>query len=58
MKGASKFTHPEQQQHLKTREHDVMMLGVEDARVFMDALLTYEVPNEALRAAAKEYLIR
>lgn len=51
--------HSEQEEPLKARgKHDVVTLGVEDARVFRDALLTHEVPNEVLRSAAKEYLIR
>ena len=46
-----------QQEALKTiREYEILKLGNEDQRVFMEALLNYDVPNEALRSAAKQYL--
>lgn len=49
--------HSAQQEALKTiREYESIALGKEDQRVLMDALLNYETPNKALRAAAKEYL--
>lgn len=49
--------HSAQQEALKTiREYESIILGKEDQRVLMDALLNYEIPNKALRAAAKEYL--
>lgn len=49
--------HSAQQEALKTiREYESIVLGMEDQRVLMDALLNYEIPNKALRDAAKEYL--
>ncbi|MBX9805401.1 MAG: DUF1778 domain-containing protein [Alphaproteobacteria bacterium] len=45
-----------QQEALRTiREYEIITLGKEDQRIFMEALLNYEVPNEALRSAAKQY---
>jgi uncharacterized protein (DUF1778 family) len=42
---------------LKTIEkYQVITLGKEDQRIFMDALLNYESPNDALTSAAKQYL--
>ena len=49
--------HSAQQEALKTiREYESIVLGKEDQRVLMDALLNYEIPNKALQIAAKEYL--
>jgi len=49
--------HSAQQEALKTiREYESIVLGREDQRVLMDALLNYKTPNKALRDAAKEYL--
>ncbi len=49
--------HSAQQEALKTiREYENIVLGQEDQRVLMDALFNYEMPNEALRTSAKEYL--
>src|SRR3990167_6440077 len=49
--------HSAQQEALKTiREYETIVLGKEDQRVLMDALLNYEIPNKALQIAAKEYL--
>ncbi|MDF3034651.1 MAG: hypothetical protein K0R76_1605 [Alphaproteobacteria bacterium] len=46
-----------QQEAIKTiREYESIILGKEDQRVLMDALLNYKTPNKALRTAAKEYL--
>ena len=46
-----------QKEALKTiREYEVITLGKKDQRIFMDALLSYETPNEALRSAAIQYL--
>lgn len=38
------------------KEYEIVMLGKEDQRILIDALLYDEVPNEALRSAAKQYL--
>lgn len=48
--------HSAQQEALKTiREYESIILGREDQRILMDALLACETPNEALRSAAKQY---
>lgn len=49
--------HSAQQEALRTiREYEIIMLGKEDTRIFIAALEANEVPNEALRSAAKQYL--
>jgi uncharacterized protein (DUF1778 family) len=49
--------HSAQKEALKTIEkYQIITLGKEDQRVFMDALLNYESPNDALASAAKQYL--
>jgi len=49
--------HSAQQEALKTvRDYEVITLGEEDRRIFIDAFLNPKLPNDALRSAAKEYL--
>ena len=49
--------HSAQQEALKTiREYNNIILSKEDQNLLMDALFNYNAPNEALRAAAKQYL--
>jgi hypothetical protein len=38
------------------RDDEIIKLGEEDSRVFANALINESVPNDALRAAAKDYL--
>jgi len=48
--------HSAQQEALKTiQEYENIILGKEDQRILMDALLNDKAPNNALRSAAREY---
>ena len=49
--------HSAQQEALKTiREYENIILSKEDQNLLMEALFSYDAPNEALRSAAKQYL--
>ena len=48
--------HSAWQEALKTiQEHETLILSAQDQTVFMETLLAYTSPNEALRSAARQY---
>lgn len=44
------------QQPASLEDPEIITLGKKDQHILVETLLTYETPNEALLAAAKQYL--